>query len=270
MNAPEGFFTRQWMPPLAFRSTSADAIARFVVQAAQVRSEQGFLDLARGPLQELLPHEMMLAGLGHAQGERIVVYHAIGINYPDSYLEKLRRSPVLAGPVLSRWLRTSEAQCFDVDSPAFSVPAAWLNALRRNDIRNIAAHGVRDLNGTGACYLTFSRLGLGESHQIRLALESITPVLYQALLRIWRARKRSAPGRPRAAHLTEREREILRWIAQGKTNAEIAQIASRSEYTIRNQVSTVFAKLEVDSRTQAVSAGAKLGMLDQVHPERAS
>jgi DNA-binding NarL/FixJ family response regulator len=51
--------------------------------------------------------------------------------------------------------------------------------------------------------------------------------------------------------LSERERAVLQQIAKGHTNATIAEKLHLSEGTVRNYVSTIFAKLEVEDRTQA-------------------
>ena len=50
--------------------------------------------------------------------------------------------------------------------------------------------------------------------------------------------------------LTERETDILRLVAEGQTNSDIAQTLFLSEGTVRNYVSQIFTKLEVADRTQ--------------------
>jgi len=62
----------------------------------------------------------------------------------------------------------------------------------------------------------------------------------------------TAPGPLPLDALTEREREILDWVAQGLNNPEIAARLSISEKTVRNHVSTIFSKLGVNSRPQAI------------------
>src|SRR5262249_6046798 len=52
--------------------------------------------------------------------------------------------------------------------------------------------------------------------------------------------------------LTEREREILDLIAQGRNNHEIASQLVLSPHTVRNYVSTIFSKLQVADRAQAI------------------
>jgi len=62
--------------------------------------------------------------------------------------------------------------------------------------------------------------------------------------------------------LTRREEEILRLMARGLTNSEIATQIYLSEGTVRNHVSAILSKLEVPDRTQAVIIAIKHG-LDQ-------
>jgi DNA-binding NarL/FixJ family response regulator len=60
--------------------------------------------------------------------------------------------------------------------------------------------------------------------------------------------------------LTEREREILRLIAQHLTNAEIASQLTLSEKTVRNYVSNVCAKLQVVDRAEAILRAREAGL----------
>lgn len=62
--------------------------------------------------------------------------------------------------------------------------------------------------------------------------------------------------------LTNREEEVLRLMARGLTNSEIADRIYLSEGTVRNHVSAIFTKLDVPDRTQAVIIAIKHG-LDQ-------
>jgi DNA-binding CsgD family transcriptional regulator len=64
-----------------------------------------------------------------------------------------------------------------------------------------------------------------------------------------------------ALGLTPREREILAWVARGKTNAEIAQALWISPTTVRKHLENVYAKLGVRTRTAA--AALFLGALER-------
>jgi DNA-binding NarL/FixJ family response regulator len=56
---------------------------------------------------------------------------------------------------------------------------------------------------------------------------------------------------PRYALLTEQERRILAEIAEGKTNRQIAQSLFLAEKTVKNYVSSLLRKLNLERRTEA-------------------
>jgi DNA-binding NarL/FixJ family response regulator len=62
-------------------------------------------------------------------------------------------------------------------------------------------------------------------------------------------------------NLSEREQEILTLLAEGLSNAEISQRLWLSEGTVRNYTSTLFAKLGVSDRTQAVILAMRQGLV---------
>jgi DNA-binding NarL/FixJ family response regulator len=51
--------------------------------------------------------------------------------------------------------------------------------------------------------------------------------------------------------LTDRQRQILQYIAAGYTNGQIATRLDVSEHTVRKHVENIFARLDVTSRTAA-------------------
>lgn len=59
--------------------------------------------------------------------------------------------------------------------------------------------------------------------------------------------------------LTERERDILYLLAQGRSNAAIAQELSLSVKTVANNVSTIFGKLQVADRAEAIVRAREAG-----------
>jgi two-component system response regulator DevR len=67
-----------------------------------------------------------------------------------------------------------------------------------------------------------------------------------------------APEDPVLAGLTPREREILGLITDGYTNRQIGEQLFLAEKTVKNCVSTIFAKLGLERRTQAAVFGAQL------------
>lgn len=62
--------------------------------------------------------------------------------------------------------------------------------------------------------------------------------------------------------LSPREREILHWVARGKSNNDLAVILGISAATVATYLQRVFAKLDANDRVSAVVAAAKLGLIE--------
>ena len=64
-----------------------------------------------------------------------------------------------------------------------------------------------------------------------------------------------------AEQLSEREQEVLKMVAQGLSNKEIAQKAHLAEGTVKNYVTSILQKIGARDRTQAAIKGRELGIL---------
>jgi DNA-binding NarL/FixJ family response regulator len=98
------------------------------------------------------------------------------------------------------------------------------------------------------------------AHRGELKLD---PVIARRLMSSLRA----TPGDDPIAELTSRELEVLRLVATGKPNKQIATELSISERTARTHVSRILRKLRLSSRTQAALWAVREGLV-QVEPER--
>jgi DNA-binding NarL/FixJ family response regulator len=76
------------------------------------------------------------------------------------------------------------------------------------------------------------------------------------------ARSPAPTAQPLAAELSQRELEVLRLLARGMNNADIARALYLSEGTVRNYVSAILSKLEVSDRTQAAVLALRHGLAD--------
>lgn len=87
----------------------------------------------------------------------------------------------------------------------------------------------------------------------------LQPVVASTLLRRLSAREDAQPPRPR---LTARELEVLRLLAEGRPNREIAAALVISERTVKFHVSSILRKLHAANRTEAVAVAAQQGLVD--------
>lgn len=89
-------------------------------------------------------------------------------------------------------------------------------------------------------------------HRVHRGEQAIHPRVAQVL-----ARQLQSP----APSLTEREQEVLRGLAAGQTNKQIAEQMGISEGTVKVHVSNILAKLGAGNRTEAVLLAGELGLL---------
>jgi NarL family two-component system response regulator LiaR len=88
---------------------------------------------------------------------------------------------------------------------------------------------------------------------------AMNPIIANKLMREIR-RESDLP--PTAEPLTVREVEVLKLVAQGKSNQEIAETLVISERTVRTHVSNILSKLHLANRTQAALYALKEGLVD--------
>jgi DNA-binding NarL/FixJ family response regulator len=67
--------------------------------------------------------------------------------------------------------------------------------------------------------------------------------------------------REERSSLSPREIEILEMVSKGLTNKEIARVLQISQYTVRNHINHISAKLDVGDRTEAVSLALQQGII---------
>jgi DNA-binding CsgD family transcriptional regulator len=74
--------------------------------------------------------------------------------------------------------------------------------------------------------------------------------------------KKDRPARPEGAiHLTNREKEILLWAAEGKSDSVIADILGVTHATIRFHMNNIFRKLDANERTMATVKAIRRGLI---------
>ncbi|NUM46280.1 MAG: response regulator transcription factor [Anaerolineales bacterium] len=95
------------------------------------------------------------------------------------------------------------------------------------------------------------------------ALEAGLIVIYPDWITLPRARQVALVGEVEklVEPLTERETEVLQWLAQGLSNKQIAARLHISEHTVKFHVSSVYGKLGATNRAEAVRVGAQQGLV---------
>jgi DNA-binding NarL/FixJ family response regulator len=126
---------------------------------------------------------------------------------------------------------------------------------------------VYDALQAGAAGFLLKRARPAEIVQAVRTVAAGESLLFPAALRdLVATRGRRGGDGLRSAGLTEREGEVLRWMARGLSNAEIARELVVGVETVKTHVGNVLAKVGARDRTQAVVAAYESGFIDPSRP----
>jgi DNA-binding NarL/FixJ family response regulator len=106
-------------------------------------------------------------------------------------------------------------------------------------------------------------------HAVMHGQSLISPAMASKLLTEFNALARQAAEHDKlpAPVLTARELEVLRLVARGMSNRDVADQLFISENTVKNHVRNILEKLHLHSRMEAVMYAVRKGLLDPHHPD---
>jgi len=152
-----------------------------------------------------------------------------------------------------------------------SVPSARVIVLTNYDEDDLVFSSIR----AGASgYLLKEVTGSQLTNAIRTVSDGFSLIYPSVAKRVLdefgrlRAADRPAGDDEGYSDLTAREREVLKLVASGRANKEIAGALGISERTVKTHISNIFSKLELTDRTQAALYVHNRGLLDTAGPDR--
>jgi transcriptional regulator EpsA len=245
--------------------------AALVEQGTSITRHAELLEWLQGDIQRCLPHDILLAGWGNFQDG--VIQHDVVSRLPGarSYAAGTDSLPFLLGRFYDCWLAAGRQPCH-LDFSEFeyllgqeSLPGTFSSSLR--EMRSVLIHGLHDMRAGQDCiYVLMSEDAMPAEPAytaIRLLMPSMDAALRQ-MAPLPQQRRQTGPAvRPAAEDacgLSERETQIMAWVAMGKTNSEIGAILSISGFTVKNHMQRIFQKLNVFNRAQAVSKVTKVSV----------
>jgi transcriptional regulator EpsA len=254
-----------YMVMSTFPTPAENDPAHFLQIAAQGAGLSTHADLWRwlqGDVQAWLSHDVMLVGWGDFRSGEL--HFDIVSSIPGMRSNEFTRTGIapLMGYLRDCWVAARQLPCqLDMSGCARLLGQCGYpsrEALAR--MQTALVHGFGDGNRGERIFAALSAqpcLPAGSGPALKLLL----PFIDVALRRIPPTPSRQArcDGHPVAPHelrladLSERERQIMTWVAMGKTNPEIGCILRISEFTVKNHMKSIFSKLDVSNRAQAVA-----------------
>jgi DNA-binding NarL/FixJ family response regulator len=160
--------------------------------------------------------------------------------------------PGMSGLELIRRLKQVQPRTAVVVMTMYDSPMYVREALRAG----AAGYVIKDSSDEVIC------------RAVKAAVDGLTMVRSDLLLQAIRAgspddvRPISGQSHLAIAELTARELDVLRLVAQGHLNKEIAKELSLAEVTVKKHVQAIMAKLRVSDRTNAAILAVRLGLVE--------
>ncbi|WP_425261274.1 autoinducer binding domain-containing protein [Rubrivivax sp. RP6-9] len=180
-------------------------------------------------------------------------------NYPPAWLQRYNDQGYMEiDPTVAHGMRSSAPVIWN-DAFFAAVPHLWQEA-QSHGLRHGWAQSRRDPEGTYSLLVLARSEGAldpRELEQLQPRMQWLVHASHEAM----KASGNEAASQPLPVELSDREIDVLRWTAEGKTSAEIAEILNISERTVNFHVNSVVAKLGACNKTSAAVRAAMLGLL---------
>jgi transcriptional regulator EpsA len=242
-----------------------EALLVNIEASLNVHARAQFFGWTQGLLQSVLPHKALLCALhlGKSSSYRSDVFSTL---VPDATMlsELLRKDPAMVPGLLKMWKQHNMlpviGQARELAAP---LGAQLGRELSRIGATRLALHGMADAEGGASSLFVFACELESSDDNVAYVLQIIVPFVHAAWVRSQPREATRVEGSAIVSRgvLTPREREILKWIYLGKSNAEVGAILAISPLTVKNHVQKILRKLKVVNRAQAVGKALDAGII---------
>jgi transcriptional regulator EpsA len=238
----------------------AEALVRLVEAAPQVRRRYQFFVWSQSQLFPLLPHDLLVCGAYQRQRRALVLEAFHSVVYSRECLRLLTDADgALQRALAAAWI---EARCRPVlvEPDRLQGLSAAERALlaQEHGLHKLLVHGSSRPQRPAEIESLFVLGGLqGEAAQHMRHVELLLPHL--PLPAVQRRQPEAAATRK---GITDRERQILTWVRDGKNNQQIGAVLGISPLTVKNHIQKILRKLGATNRAQAVAQAMALDFLD--------
>lgn len=241
-----------------FSKKELSDILDLINAAVTSKTEQDIIRFTTG-LKDLVGADHAVCGLGEITSRQLSrILKIVNLDYPMEWLriyaaeELYKNDPIIKyNYEFSKTHLWSEAMAVYKDEPFVD----FMNKASEFGLRYGVASGISEEGSKRGSIFSFSGNSNRFSEHQKDILDIITPHVHQALVRVCGIEDR------RDFSLSSREKEVLNWIKEGKTNWEIAIILNISERTVKFHVQNIERKLNAVNKSHAIAIAMDSGLI---------
>lgn len=267
------------MQQFAFAPEDSESVLRMLEGASQVRRRYQFFLWLQADLQRLLPHKLAVCGAWDRSVRELVFEPLHSVPLQPDLLTSLGDARLgLTQHLIAAW-QEARQQALQIDLAALDSAGGTAHGLITAGYHSLCVHGVSRPARPAELesFFVFGLPHVASSDKATRALSMLMPYLHATYLRV-REQERElgggssvVPGATaptgRGVAITEREREILRWVREGLSNQQIGEALSISALTVKNHVQKILRKLSAANRAQAVAKAMAMNLFSSSVPQ---
>lgn len=266
---PEGRKLAQYVFEMTADETQR--FLRIILNVSQIRNHYELFLMLQGEIQHFISHQILIAAWGDFRDSKLtldVVSALPGVrtgkvNGCGSEVERMIED------LYAHWIANGRRKMLLNRGRFKSITSSLCDCALHKSMRgmqSILVHGVHDeRDQTDSIYVALDSNSVLSGQSIERFFPLISPLIAQidvAFQRIGALKSVGATGiddSSSRANLSEREWEIMKWVADGRTNVEIGSILGISSFTVKNHLQHIFKNLRATNRAEAVSKCNQVG-----------
>lgn len=240
-------------------TNDAVTVLEIIQDSLSVRSEEQVRSLLL-KLREVLPYQASIASLARLDTKGAPAdLSLINVEYPEEYLQELWRTGLVWQDSillenfrhyrLQYWADTFERDPLPTENKQLAVDFGFHRGAQGHGY----GFGVKNSRTNQASFFCWH--DLDRDPRTEEIIRVVVPHIHEAMSRV-------AHNSLYVTELTPRERDVLQWLAQGKTTWDISVILNISERTVKFHIANIFRKLDANTRAHAVAIALDRGLIE--------
>jgi transcriptional regulator EpsA len=273
MTSLEEDFAGRLADAMTMSPAQAQALVRVIESSRQVRRRYQFFVWLQSQLPVLLPHQLFVCAAWQRQIRELQFDPFHSVPLAQGLLSRIGGAGQALQPLVQAWIAGDGRALEWSTSEHRRGPVAEACApLHEAGLGHVAVHGMARPQRPAEIETFFVVAGPEPRAPEGLAerFELLLPHLHATFLRVQGTERQIGAPRPalaapaaesRPGPITDREREILLWVREGKSNVEIASLLGISALTVKNHVQKILRKVGAANRAQAVAKAMEAQLL---------